>query len=189
MSSTLLVLKIWYIYKWSHHTMLIPIRRCVPHTTLCNKVCHWLTTDQWFSPTKKADRHDITEILLKVALTTITQTPTMFNIVHWGLKLNRHHKHQIQVNKYDMLTQGRWFSPGTPASSTFKTGRHDIAEILLKVALKHQKSILKPNRNTITILFLILRIYFSFLHCSGTRRVEHNWPYGLYSSKLGNLFK
>jgi hypothetical protein len=28
---------------------------------------------------------------------------------------------------------------GTPASSTTKTGRHDIAEILLKVALKHQK--------------------------------------------------
>jgi hypothetical protein len=34
----------------------------------------------------------------------------------------------------------RWFSPVTPASSTTKTGRHDIAEILLKVALKHQKS-------------------------------------------------
>jgi hypothetical protein len=27
------------------------------------------------------------------------------------------------------------FSPGTPAFSTTKTGRHDIAEILLKVAL------------------------------------------------------
>jgi hypothetical protein len=39
-----------------------------------------------------------------------------------------------------MLAHGRWFSPGTPASSTTKTGRHDIAEILLKVALKHQNS-------------------------------------------------
>ena len=29
--------------------------------------------------------------------------------------------------------------PGTLASSTTKTGRHDIAEILLKVALKHKK--------------------------------------------------
>jgi hypothetical protein len=28
---------------------------------------------------------------------------------------------------------------GTPASSTTKTDRHDIAEILLKVVLKHQK--------------------------------------------------
>jgi hypothetical protein len=41
---------------------------------------------------------------------------------------------------YQLLARGRWFSPGTPASSTTKTGRHDIAEILLKVALKHQKS-------------------------------------------------
>jgi hypothetical protein len=37
---------------------------------------------------------------------------------------------------YQLLAHGRWFSPGTPASYTTKTGRHDIAEILLKVALK-----------------------------------------------------
>jgi hypothetical protein len=36
---------------------------------------------------------------------------------------------------YQLLAHSRWFSPGTPASSTTKTGRHDIAEILLKVAL------------------------------------------------------
>jgi hypothetical protein len=41
---------------------------------------------------------------------------------------------------YQLLAHGRWFSPGTPASSITKTGRHDITEILLKVALKHQKS-------------------------------------------------
>jgi hypothetical protein len=35
---------------------------------------------------------------------------------------------------YQLLAHGRWFSQGTPASSTTKTGRHDIAEILLKVA-------------------------------------------------------
>jgi hypothetical protein len=29
----------------------------------------------------------------------------------------------------------QWFSPGPPVSSTNKTDRHDIAEILLKVAL------------------------------------------------------
>jgi hypothetical protein len=39
-----------------------------------------------------------------------------------------------------LLAHDRWFSPVTPASSTTKTGRYDIAEILLKVALKHQKS-------------------------------------------------
>ena len=36
---------------------------------------------------------------------------------------------------YQLLGHGRWFSPGTLASSTTKAGRHDIAEILLKVAL------------------------------------------------------
>jgi hypothetical protein len=35
----------------------------------------------------------------------------------------------------DQVYNGQWFSPGTPPSSTTKTGRHDIAEILLKVAL------------------------------------------------------
>jgi hypothetical protein len=33
-----------------------------------------------------------------------------------------------------LLTFGRWFSPGAPSSTT-KAGRHDIAAILLKVAL------------------------------------------------------
>jgi hypothetical protein len=36
---------------------------------------------------------------------------------------------------YQLLAHGRWFFPGTSSSSTTKTGRHDIAEILLKVAL------------------------------------------------------
>jgi hypothetical protein len=44
---------------------------------------------------------------------------------------------------YQLLAHGLWFSP---ASSTTKTGRHDIAEILLKVALKHNK--LKKNKKT-----------------------------------------
>ena len=46
----------------------------------------------------------------------------------------------ILYKVYQLLAHGRWVSPGTPASSTTKTGRHDIAEILLKVALKHQQS-------------------------------------------------
>jgi hypothetical protein len=42
---------------------------------------------------------------------------------------------------YQLLAHGWWFSPGTPASSTTKTGRHDIAEILLKVALSTKNQI------------------------------------------------
>jgi hypothetical protein len=51
-------------------------------------------------------------------------------------------------NVYQLLADGRWFSLGTPASLTTKTGRHDIAEILLKVAL-HQHVIVIPGK-TIT---------------------------------------
>jgi len=39
---------------------------------------------------------------------------------------------------YQLLAHGQWFSPGTPASSTTKTDRHDIDEILLKVALNNK---------------------------------------------------
>jgi hypothetical protein len=46
---------------------------------------------------------------------------------------------------YQLLAHGRWFSPGTTASSTTKTGRHDIVEILLKVALSGTAGI-SPNR-------------------------------------------
>ena len=41
----------------------------------------------------------------------------------------------VSDKAYQLLAHGRRFSPGTPASSTTKTGRHDIADILLKVAL------------------------------------------------------
>jgi hypothetical protein len=44
-----------------------------------------------------------------------------------------------------LLAHGRWFSSGTPASSTTKTGRIDIAEILLKVALSTKDQI-KSNQ-------------------------------------------
>ena len=50
---------------------------------------------------------------------------------------------------YQLLAQGRWFSPGTPASSTTKTNRHDIAGILLKVALNTKIQI------QILIIFLL----------------------------------
>jgi hypothetical protein len=51
--------------------------RDVLDTTLCEQVCQWLATGRWFPPvaaTNKADLHNITEILLKVALNTINQT-------------------------------------------------------------------------------------------------------------------
>ena len=44
------------------------------------------------------------------------------------------------------LATGRWFSAGIPFSSTNKTDGHDIAEILLKVALSTTKQPTKPHK-------------------------------------------
>ena len=58
-----------------------PLRQGVLDTTLCDKVCWWLAAGRWFSPgtlvssNNKTDRHNIIEILLKVALNTKTLTP------------------------------------------------------------------------------------------------------------------
>jgi hypothetical protein len=54
-------------------------------------------------------------------------------------------KKRVSWQLCQLLAHGRWFSLGTPASSTTKTGRHDIAEILLKVALSTNKSINRPT--------------------------------------------
>jgi hypothetical protein len=42
---------------------------------------------------------------------------------------------QHYMRKFVWLATGRGFPPGTPVSSTNKTDRHDITEILLKVVL------------------------------------------------------
>jgi hypothetical protein len=55
--------------------------RDVLNTTLCDKVCQRLATGRWFSPgtavssTNKTNHHNITEILLRVALRTLLQNP------------------------------------------------------------------------------------------------------------------
>jgi hypothetical protein len=53
---------------------------------------------------------------------------------------------------YQLLVHGRWFCPGTLASSTTKTCRHDIAEILLKVAL----STIKQTNKHINVRLLTI---------------------------------
>ena len=74
-----IVLKLW---------VRIPPRRGVLDTTLCDKVNQWVGTGQWFTPgipdssPNKTNHHDITEILLKVALITLRQTKPNHTIVN-----------------------------------------------------------------------------------------------------------
>jgi hypothetical protein len=77
---------------------------------------------------------------------------------------------------YQLLAHGRWFSLGTPASSTTKTGHHDIAEILLRVALN---TINQIKSNHIFICSLII-----FLYCLMVQLLNYEnlfvWPINLF---------
>ena len=59
--------------------------RCTPYNIM-RKICQWLATGWWFSlgtpvsSTNKTERHDRTEILLKVTLNTITQTHLLYGM-------------------------------------------------------------------------------------------------------------
>ena len=55
--------------------------------------------------------------------------------------------HSASDKVYQLLAHGPWFSPGTPASSTIKTVRHDIAES----GIKHNKSI---NHQVMVVIVL-----------------------------------
>jgi hypothetical protein len=55
-------------------------------------------------------------------------------------------RNKVYTLNSSLVIFGRWFSSGTPASSTAKTGCHEIAEILLKVAQKINQSINQSNR-------------------------------------------
>jgi hypothetical protein len=57
--------------------------------------------------------------------------------------------YQIQIQSLPVAAHGQWFSPGTPASSTTKAGRHDIPEIMLKVALNTNNQIKSTQINHI----------------------------------------
>jgi hypothetical protein len=81
-------------------------------TTLCDKVGQWLKTGRWFSTgtpvssTNKTGRHNKTEILLKVALSTIKQTNTqtfliMVECLFRSVKLTKvSYSHQIWPQLY-----------------------------------------------------------------------------------------
>jgi hypothetical protein len=76
--------------------------RGVLDTTLCDKVCQWLATGRWFSlisSTNKNDCHDIAEILMKMALNTISQTPSLSHDKRYSMILSCHDEgNDLQIN-------------------------------------------------------------------------------------------
>jgi hypothetical protein len=98
---------------------------------LVNKICQWLATGRWFylgtpvSSINETDRHNITEILLKVAINTTKPNCSWQGVLDTTL-----------CDKVcQWLATGRWFSPGTLVSFINEIYHHEITEIFLKVAL------------------------------------------------------
>ena len=79
----------------------IPLRLGVLDTTLGDKVCQWLATGRWLSPVSFTDRHDVTEIILKVALNAINQTKSKPSIYHTrGKHANHSTTGYISLDKF-----------------------------------------------------------------------------------------
>jgi hypothetical protein len=75
--------------------------------------------------------------------------------------------------EYQLLAHGRWFSPGTPASFSTKTGPHDIVEILLKVALS---TINQIKSNIIVLMAAVVSVVCLLLKCEYWHNIYiYNW--------------
>ena len=74
----------------SSHILWVRISTRVGCTTWCDKVYQWLATGRWFSAgtlvssSNKTDRHDIAEILQKVALRAIKKNPSQMILVSFN---------------------------------------------------------------------------------------------------------
>jgi len=68
-----------YLFNQRLSPLMLWVRISLMWGVLDTTVCQWLAKGRWFSPgiqissTNKTDRHDITEILLKVTLNTMNQ--------------------------------------------------------------------------------------------------------------------
>ena len=89
-----------YNYLCNYCLSSLTFRRGLLDTTLCDNVYQWRVAGWWFSPgnsflsTNKTDLHDITEILLKVTLNTITLTLNKAHTIIVRLSCSSKYHHQ-----------------------------------------------------------------------------------------------
>ena len=102
-----------------------------------------MTCDRWvvslgtpISPTIKTDRHDIVESDVKHHKTNVSGPVVVVIVWYLDIQLRVQSVSMARCTRYNItVCQCMWFPP---VSSTNKTYRHNITEILLKVALKAQ---------------------------------------------------
>ena len=104
-----------------------------------------------------------------VVLTWVTRWEIQAQIVSSNPALSRSTR-SLCDKVYQWLATSQWFSPGTPVSSTNKTYRHDIPEILLKVALNTITITLTPHLNLSFVLvnawvFVVIQHFLWVFFC------------------------
>ena len=85
---------------------------------------------------------------------------------------------------YQLFAQGWWFSPGTPASSTTKTGHHSNSNSKYAALRRKGKTSWTWNRDNVSQVErnVYPDYHFSELHCSIKNTAEHvdlvwNWHF------------
>ena len=126
------------------------------YTTLCDKVCQWLATGQWFS-------------LYYCVLKFVSDL----------LQVNGFLYTTLCDKVCQWLATGQWFSLGTLVSSTYKMDCHNITEILLKVALNtiiltltHYLQANRPNIQDCMTTYIHFRIAFTRIWVLYKRHVK-----------------
>ena len=123
-------------WSWSYGSRIFNnlYNQCL--SQLCDKVCQWLATGRWFSPGDPGDPvssinktycHDITEILLKVALNTIILTSLkLWEFYRYIVYIANDGCHIRICDKVcQWLAVGRWFcSRHSLVSSSNKTAHY-----------------------------------------------------------------
>ena len=103
----------------------------LPVLKMGNAFFYWLATGQWFSlvsGNNKSDRHDITEILLKMALNNITLTQFRSKHIHNLIECARHSS-IITLNKVRIRSKD-WIAK-TGYVCMFKLQQNDLNNINL----------------------------------------------------------
>jgi hypothetical protein len=120
-------------------------------TTLCDKVCQWLTAGRLFSPvssTNKTNGHDITEILLKVTLNTITPNSLSFKVTELVLyKVPRHEEHKCTCVRIKIITRRslQWKDNVRTVILGEKTLANDRITLLSGEDWSHKTNLLSRN--------------------------------------------
>jgi hypothetical protein len=119
-----------YLQNWHYRLYLYGIMCLTSHCLLVSESVLWY----WISLEGRCGRDHMAF--------GFTTNNAISAYLHWSCEFkSRSWRNVLDTTLWDKVYQwlatDRWFSPGTPVSSTIKTDHHDIAEILLKVALSN----------------------------------------------------